>query len=83
MQELSGEVLEAETHRLQLSNRVDRVEGDVAHSESEMATEAAAQEEERGEIASTYQRLERIVILHLQKLRRAVEDARSKGVNCA
>ena len=67
-------MVEAETHRQQLTNRMERVEGEASRVESELTVETAHQEEERGEMAAAYAKLERIVILHLQSLRRALES---------
>lgn len=74
-----GQVVEAETHRHQLSNRMERVEGEALRVESELTVENAHQEEERGEMLAAYAKLERIVILHLQSLRRALDDGQLRG----
>ena len=73
------QVVEAETHRHQLSNRMERVEGEALRVESELTVENAHQEEERGEMLAAYAKLERIVILHLQSLRRALDDGQLRG----
>ena len=67
-------MVEAEAHRLQLTSRMERVEGEASRVESELTVETAHQEEERGEMMAAYAKLERIVVLHLQSLRRALED---------
>lgn len=83
VEEMQQQVVVAEGHRLQVQSRVDKAEAEAARLEAELAVELAAQEEERAEMAATYQRLERIVILHLQSLRRAVEDAHPRTAVCA
>lgn len=67
-------MVEAESHRQHLTNRVERVEGEASRVEAELTVETAHQEEERGEMAAAFAKLERIVIMHLQSLRRALDD---------
>jgi hypothetical protein len=79
---MTKQMVDAEGQRMQLMSRVEKIESEVSRGEEELSAESARQEEERQEMVSAYQRLERIVVLHLQKLRRAVEEARVTGAQC-
>ena len=60
---------------------MERVEQEAARLAAELTVETARQEEEKKEVVSAYQRLERIVVLHLQSFRRAIEGAKVDSAN--
>lgn len=58
------------------------MEQEAARLTAELTVETARQEEEKKEVVNAYQRLERIVVLHLQSFRRAIEGAILDSSNC-
>ena len=61
---------------------MERVEQEAARLTAELTVETARQEEEKKEVVNAYQRLERIVVLHLQSFRRAIDGAKLDSSNC-
>jgi kinetochore protein Nuf2 len=72
--ELHKQLVDAETARTQVKARVERAEGEALRIEREAEADEVAQEQERADMVSTYQRLERGVVSHLQDVRRALEE---------
>ena len=59
--------------RSQLSARTERDQSEVTRLEQEMVAETRAQETEVADITASYQRLEKVVVAHLQGLNKALQ----------
>lgn len=57
----------------QLSARTERDQSEVTRLEQEMVAETRAQETEVADITASYQRLEKVVVAHLQGLNKALQ----------
>lgn len=57
-----------------MKSKAERVEGEFVRIEREMDAEHAAQEQEIDDIKSTYQKLEKKVVNHLQSLRKVLDN---------
>ena len=71
-EDLHKQLIEAEAFRMQVTARAERQQGEVSRLEQEMTAEARAQEAEVADITASYQRLEKVVVAHLQGLQKAM-----------
>lgn len=73
MEALHKQIVEAEAFRLQAKSRAERLEGEAQRLEKELQVENATRDQELQDIRSTYAKLEKKVIVHLQSLQRQLE----------
>jgi len=67
------QILEAEQTRLDLHVKIERGQADAAKKERELASERLSQEQELTDMTAAYRRLERVIVGHLQGMRKAIE----------
>ena len=74
VEELHKRLIDAENNRVQVRAKAEKTEGESTRLEREIEAESLAQEQERNDMATAYHRLEKVVIGHLQTLRKAMEE---------
>lgn len=74
VEDLHKQLIDAESFRVQVRSRSERSEGEALRLERESEAESIAQDQERADMVASYQKLERIVVSHLQSLRRTIES---------
>jgi predicted nucleic acid-binding Zn-ribbon protein len=74
VEELHKRLIDAENNRVQVRAKAEKAEGESTRLEREIEAESLAQEQERNDMATAYHRLEKVVIGHLQTLRKAMEE---------
>ena len=73
VEDLHNQMLVAEQSRLDLNSKIERGQSELAKQERGLASDKLAQEQELAEMTAAYRRLERVVVGHLQGVRKAVQ----------
>jgi kinetochore protein Nuf2 len=76
---LHQQLVEAESFRVQVKSRAERMETEVKRVEKEFEAEAAVMEQDLADIQCAYQKLERKVVRHLQNFQKAMETTAVNG----